>query len=163
MSDKPMTSEASVEANSDKMPLRAAELGIPYDAARAIYSEAFHDGFGNYAALKAELEQWKVDCGREFEARIKAQAENERLIEQREKWFYEAKLLHENEGRWLTYQVKAEAELSELRAFKERWGKVAEAAEHPDLMMEYCPDNSDALMGLLRAALAAKEPGKEPK
>ena len=154
MTAKPMTSEVSGEGNTDKMVQRAAELGIPYDAARAIYSEAFHDGFGNYAALKAELEQWKVDCGREFEARIKAQAENERLKERLKKNVqieceYRAKI-GMCEGLEERYELavraeKSEAELAELRA-------KCSKCPFGTMLKEYEEDD---------AALAAKEPGKE--
>lgn len=59
------------EPTSDKLVPRAKELGVSYEAAKLLYGEGFHDGFGDYAALKAE---------------------NERLQKERDEW---AKVAHD--------------------------------------------------------------------
>ena len=165
MSDKPMTSEVSVEANSDKMVQRAAELGIPYDAARAIYSEAFRDGFGNYDALRDQLDEYVRVVGEQQSQVETLKAENERLdglaalesanaasyLARAEKAEAADKFHRECLDVAISRRKEAEAELSELRAFKKKMLDLFHLlAADPDLRLN-----------VKFKALAAKEPGKE--
>ena len=138
MSDKPITSEVSVEANSDKMARRAAELGIPYDAARAIYSEAFRDGFGNYDALRDQLDEYVRVVGEQQSQVETLKAENERLDGL-------AALESANAASYLARAEKAEAERDELRA-------------KFDALLRLCPND---VMEKFCTGAAKPEPEKE--
>ena len=97
----------------------------------------------DYERLREELGEWRETAHEgkrlkdEWKARAeKAEAELEHRCDQRDSAIESVGLLT--------------AELAAARP-------LLDAAGHPDLMMEYCPDNSEALMGLLRAALAYRE------